>query len=227
MGRQKRTDTINYCILFLHNKKTNTRLLDLTTKTNVRNYKYMLKQSYVDKTKKFNYVLNNIRSNGEDINDIRVEVLQEMDNTTYSDACNRLKVISNELNLDSRFALSNDVKELLIKIDTKTDAEIQAQQELIQQASQQTEKCAETPLDAVKEIKHDRVLCECGASVIKMNMTRHKKTKKHLDYIASKCVKVPLETITADNVVDCETHEIVVSDEVVVSEDVISDIMSA
>ena len=46
-------------------------------------------------------------------------------------------------------------------------------------------------------------------------MTRHKKTKKHLDYIASKCVKVPLESITvetikADNVVDCETQEIVV-----------------
>ena len=155
MGRQKRTDTINYCILFLHNKKTNTRLLDLTPTTNVRNYKYMLKQSYEDKTKKFNYVLNNIRSNGEDINDFRLEVLQEMVNTTYSDACNRLKVISNELNLDSRFALSNDAKELLIKIDTKTDAEIQAQQELIQQASQQTEKCAETPLDAVKEIKHN------------------------------------------------------------------------
>jgi len=52
MGRQKRTDTINYCILFLHNKKTNTRLLDLTPTTNVRNYKYMLKQSYEDKTKK-------------------------------------------------------------------------------------------------------------------------------------------------------------------------------
>jgi len=203
MGRQKRTETINYCILFLHNKKTNTRLLDLTTKSNVRNYKYMLKQAYADKTKKFNYVLNSIRSNDEDINDFKVEVLQEIDDTTYSVACNRLKIISNELNLDSRFALSNDVKELLIKIDTKTDDEIQAQNEIIKQATEQTEKCAETPLDSVRELKHERILCECGASVIKMNMTRHKKTKKHLDYVASKC-----ETITADVV--GETHEIVV-----------------
>lgn len=203
MGRQKRNETINYCILFLHNKKTNTRLLDLTTKSNVRNYKYMLKQSFTDKTKKFNYVLNSIRSNDEDINDFKIEVLKEIDDTTYSKACEQLKIISNKLNLDSRFALSNDVKELLIKIDEKTDEEIQEQNELVKQALEQTEKCVEA---VTKELKHERILCECGASVIKMNMTRHKKTKKHLDYVASKC-----ETITADSdETDGETHEIVV-----------------
>jgi len=61
MPRTNRNNDINYTVVSLTNTKDNIKLLDLTTTNNFRNYKWSVKNSILNDTKKTDVIINQVK----------------------------------------------------------------------------------------------------------------------------------------------------------------------
>ena len=70
----------------------------------------------------------------------------------------------------------------------KTEKRIQYQQSEARKASkcQHAKENYEKNKDEINEYRREKVLCECGFLSCRGNLTRHKQTKKHLDFLENK-----------------------------------------
>lgn len=185
MPKTNRNNDINYTIILINNKKDKIRMLDLTTSSNFRNYKWTVENAIKNGTKKTNKIVNEVRKYGQ--NNFTYEKL-DFYYGKYTEAVKKLQSVSNKLGIDSNHSVSKEVIELRDKLITEScngsngsdgsDGSncsncCEATSELIEN---QTELLNDKPQLITDET--GKVKCNyCGKFMLKSNLKRHIKNK--------------------------------------------------
>jgi hypothetical protein len=185
MPRINRTNDIEYTIILISNPKEKVKMLDITTSSNFRNYKWSVENAIKNNTKKTNKILIEIRK--YEPTDFKYEKL-DCYFGKYNDALKKLNDVADKLGLESNYSVSKDVIELrnkLIKVEEPKDqpptellkSAILTPKEIIIDTPTELKSTILTPKDTDPK-QTGKVKCDkCGIFVLKSNLSRHIKNK--------------------------------------------------